>query len=54
MDITSSYANKYSHMITKLNLKTFKHLNRVLAQFTYIPYGLLYFAVRGNELEGKY
>lgn len=21
MDITSSYANKYSHMITKLNLK---------------------------------
>ena len=40
--------------VTKLNLKTFKHLNRVLAQFTYIPYGLLYFAVRGNELEGKY
>ena len=38
--------------VTKLNLKTFKCLKRVLAQFTYIPYGLLHFAVRGNE--GKY
>lgn len=40
--------------VTQLNLKTFKCLKRVLAQFTYIPYGLLHFAVRGNELEGKY
>ena len=40
--------------VTQLNLKTFKCLKRVSAQFTYIPYGLLHFAVRGNELEGKY
>ena len=40
--------------VTRLNLKTFKCLKRVSAQFTYIPYGLLHFAVRGNELEGKY
>ena len=40
--------------VTKLNLKIFKCLKRVLAQIIYIPYGLLHFAVRGNELEGKY